>query len=243
MHNLRTFNRSAAVAALLLVLAALAATLATGAFSGAAANPAAATRAASPPSQGPEVAAPNGGISTIPPAASSAFAAFRRPETRQDAAVASEPAVLGMLYSVQQASGVNPSLARVVYQGAETTLALVPGNGVVCLVQTGSATAACDGTADAAGRNFGIVSAVGGPKGVSETISGVLPDGAHSVALVEAGGARAPVTVTGDGGYSVTPGAEPKAIVYTDAQGAQHTETISPPLPVSTTAAAQPSTP
>jgi hypothetical protein len=234
MPNLTKLSRSAALAAVLLTTAALAATLTTGAFSGAAASSRHVASASSAGQQQPESATPHGGIGNVPAAVISDFEAFRRAPTAEDSVIATESAVLGILYRAQQASGVNPSLARVIYQGAATTLALVPGSNAICLVDTSSPSALCESTARAASHNFGIVSQVGSPQGVSITVSGVVPDGVRDVYLTTSGGARMPVAVSSDGGYSVTPASEPTAIVYTDGRGARHSEPVAPSLPAPT---------
>src|SRR5271168_2513633 len=145
MHRLSDIKRSAALAALLLLVAAAAAMLATGAFAGAGASPPAAVSVPSP-----ESAAPEGGTTTTPTDVTSSFAAFQRAGTPQDRAIGTGSKALSILATAQQESGVNPSLARLMYQSATSTLALVPGKGVLCLLEEAqSISAECMSAAEA----------------------------------------------------------------------------------------------
>jgi hypothetical protein len=180
----------------------------------------------------PESAAPEGGITSTPTDVTSSFAAFQRAGTPQDRAIGTGSKALSMLATAQQESGVNPSLARLVYQSATSTLALVPGKGVLCLLEEAqSISAECMSAAEADSHGIGITTHVGNREGASIIFAGVLPDGVHDVFLTLADGDRVAVPLSADGGYSVAPTTNPTSISYTDAGGVQHTEATAPAPP------------
>jgi hypothetical protein len=172
-------------------------------------------------------AEPNGGARSADAAAQSAFAALRQPSTETDAGASVDSRALKVLGSAQRNWGVNPSLARVAYDGGGVRLLLVPGTDAVCLVSLARADQSTDGSSascrpiDEATRS-GFLSWGTPSSGSPWTMRGILPDGAHNVTVIDASGDVSAVAINEDGAFAMTLRSAPRLFTFTAKDGQLH---------------------
>jgi hypothetical protein len=155
-------------------------------------------------------------LEALEPAHLEAFAAFRRPASAPDSAVANEPT------ASQLHPSLNVRLARRVFQGEEGTVDLVPGPGSICYVcitaATGETTVGHTTIESAARDGVGHVRSAGGS---ATTFAGALPAGAHDLRIIDKSGRAIPVALSEDGGYWTTV-AEPIDMKWNTDNGTEH---------------------
>lgn len=164
-------------------------------------------------------ATPGKGTPAIDSAQTTAFAAFRRPQTATDRSLIANAQALQALGRAQSESQANPSLARSVYAGTTGSVYLIPGVGKVCAVSVSSTdgvSASCTDTGDAGQEGMGFVQFSSESDAV--TFSGVLPDGAHDLKVIDEAGLTTDVPLSADQGYWVTV-PHPVDMVWTAADG------------------------
>jgi len=167
--------------------------------------------------QTPQVASVGTGVASADAAQAEAFPALQRAPRPEDAG-ATDPALLQGLARAQQQFEVNPSLGRAVLADPSTRLYIYPGRGVVCFGAVSSkygTTVGCNATSEALRQGLGSQITIA----TASFISGVLPAGAHDVAVTDGSGARTPVTLTSDGGYSLQLAAEGRLLTYVAGDG------------------------
>lgn len=139
-------------------------------------------------------------LDALEPGQIAAFRAFRRPRTVADEALAADSEAVARL-----GRDLSPELSRRVYVGAEGTLELVPGPGIMCCVVAVAGTSErISGTTStelAAGGAHGFISSRGGG---SVTLRGVLATAVRDLRVVTAAGETITVPVNADDAYWIT---------------------------------------
>lgn len=174
--------------------------------------------------QTPQFASVGTGVATVDAVQAEAFPAFQRAARPEDAG-ATDPSLLHGLARAQQQFDVNPSLGRAVFADASSLLYIYPGRGVVCLgaiSSTYGTTVGCNSTSAVLAQGLGSQITVG----AASFIQGVLPAGAHDVAIIDSSGARTPVTLTSDGGYALQLAGGGTLLTYVDRNGTPHQQEL-----------------
>lgn len=171
----------------------------------------------------PQLAAPSA-------AQLSAFPVLGRPATESDSVIRST-AALEALQEAQVRYAANPSLGRVVAATSAGTVAVVPGEGVLCLLilrageQAGSF---CEPTALAATEGLGVRTDVNEER---YALLGVFPAsaGATDLRVIGAAGAQTPVQLTAQAGYAVETTSRPTSLRWSATGGTEHSRQLSWP--------------
>lgn len=137
-------------------------------------------------------------------------------------------AALEALQEAQARYAANPSLGRVAAETPAGTVAVVPGEGVVCLLvlQAGEqAGSFCEPNAVAASEGLGVRADINEEH---YALLGVFPAsvGASDLRLGGATGVETPVELSPQSGYAVETGARPVELRWRAAGGAQRSRTL-----------------
>lgn len=167
--------------------------------------------------------------SAVPADVQRAFPVFQRARSSTDVIPAfAEQA----LQRAQGQSGVDPGQSRLVLGTNTDTIWLVPGDNVVCEVETTLASASslsvgCSGTTAAETQGLvavgGTFAAAAGPSSANVTVSGILPQGAGAVTVRHTDGATTVVQKNAEGAFSYSSTSPVKQITLIGADGKTYT--------------------